>query len=62
MLLPPFYSVELAQEAAADFQKKIRKTKLARAYREARARGDMEGMNQLLKQMSHGPQGPFGEP
>ncbi|MBW2006619.1 MAG: DNA primase [Deltaproteobacteria bacterium] len=62
LLLPPFYSVELAQEAAADFQKKIRKTKLARAYREARARGDMEGMNQLLKQMSHGPQGPFGEP
>jgi len=52
LLTPAFYSREMVELAVNEFMDKIQQLKLSESIQKARANGDFEGLNRLLKQKS----------
>jgi len=52
MLSPPICPNEMVEQAIDEFEDKIYKIKMSESIKKARDRGDIEGLNQLLKQKS----------
>ncbi len=49
LFLPPFYTEQTLELAVAEIKEKARQIKISRAIREARERGDIESLNNLIK-------------
>jgi hypothetical protein len=49
LLSQPFYAVEMVESAVAEFQKKIAKCKISQSISRAKAEGDIEMLNRLIK-------------
>jgi DNA primase len=49
MLAPPFYAEEMVESAVTDFGKKITKRTISRSMSRARAAGDMQMLNRLIR-------------
>jgi DNA primase len=49
MLSPPVYQEDMVEQAVQEFRNKIERIRIAESIDRARSRGDLEGLNQLLK-------------
>ena len=49
MLAPPIYPDEVVEQAVSEFKQNIQRRRISESINEARASGDIEKLNQLLK-------------
>jgi DNA primase len=52
LLLPPFYTDQTVDLAVTEFEEKIDQIRISKSIHKAKEKGDLEGLNQLLKMKS----------